>query len=80
MLDGIDYSAVAANPKVFCGYSDVTYILNALQAKAGLVTYHGPNFSSFMMTQGGEYTRQCFRQVLFDDEPVTVQPAEVLER
>ena len=42
MLDKINYDLVAANPKIFCGYSDITNLLNVFYQKTGLITYHGP--------------------------------------
>ncbi|MBN1441364.1 MAG: LD-carboxypeptidase [Planctomycetes bacterium] len=42
ILDRIDYEAVRQNPKIFVGYSDITAVLNALQARTGLVVFHGP--------------------------------------
>jgi muramoyltetrapeptide carboxypeptidase len=61
ILPLLDYSLIAANPKVFLGYSDVTALLNAIYARSGLVTFHGPiakqNFS--------DYTLENFKRVLF---------------
>lgn len=34
------------NPKIICGYSDPTSVLNIINATTGLVTFHGPNFKS----------------------------------
>lgn len=42
MLDVIDYGALAADPKVLLGYSDLTALLNAVTQRTGLVTFHGP--------------------------------------
>lgn len=42
LLDGLNYDLVKQNPKPFVGYSDITAILNAIYAKTGVVTYHGP--------------------------------------
>lgn len=42
MLDKINYDLIAANRKIFCGYSDITNLLNVFYMKTGLVTYHGP--------------------------------------
>jgi muramoyltetrapeptide carboxypeptidase len=46
MLDLIDYSVVAANPKVFVGYSDITGIHLAFARYAGFPTFHGLMASS----------------------------------
>lgn len=42
LLPLLDYDAIRANPKVLLGYSDITALLNAILAQAGLVTFHGP--------------------------------------
>jgi muramoyltetrapeptide carboxypeptidase len=42
MLDLIDYDAIAANPKVLMGFSDITSLLIAIYTKTGLITFHGP--------------------------------------
>lgn len=41
LLDRIDYELIAANPKVFMGYSDITGLLLAFYHKTGLVSFHG---------------------------------------
>lgn len=47
IIDRIDYELIAANPKLFCGYSDITVLLNAIYEKTGLITYHGPGYANF---------------------------------
>ncbi len=42
LLDKIDYELIKNNPKIFCGFSDLTNLLNAFYQKTGLVTYHSP--------------------------------------
>lgn len=42
ILDAVDYDALAADPKVVLGYSDLTALLNAITQRTGLVTFHGP--------------------------------------
>jgi len=42
ILPMLDYDAIKANPKVLVGYSDITALHNAIFAKTGLVTFHGP--------------------------------------
>ena len=49
LLSQIDYGLIKANPKIFCGFSDITALSCAIYAKTGLVTYSGPHFSSFGM-------------------------------
>jgi muramoyltetrapeptide carboxypeptidase len=42
ILDRIDYDALAADPKIVLGFSDLTALLNAITARTGLITFHGP--------------------------------------
>lgn len=42
ILDAVDYDALARDPKVVLGYSDLTALLNAITRRTGLVTFHGP--------------------------------------
>ena len=52
LLNYIDYDLIKKNPKIICGYSDITVILNAIYAKTGIITYLGPTFHSFAMKKG----------------------------
>jgi len=42
ILPLLDFDAIARTPKVFMGFSDATFILNALVGRAGMVCFHGP--------------------------------------
>lgn len=42
LLDRIDWDLIRAHPKPFIGFSDSTALLNAMAARAGLTTIHGP--------------------------------------
>jgi muramoyltetrapeptide carboxypeptidase len=42
LLRALDLKTVAAHPKVFVGYSDVTTLLTHFLDTAGLATFHGP--------------------------------------
>ncbi len=68
ILDYIDYEAIKENPKIFCGFSDITALSNAIHAKTGLVTYSGPHYSSFGMLKGFEYTLEYFKKMFLDEE------------
>ena len=45
-FDYIDYELMKNNPKIICGFSDITSITNAIYSKTGLVTFNGPTFKS----------------------------------
>ncbi len=38
----LDYKMIAENPKIFWGYSDITFLHAAISKFSGLVTFHGP--------------------------------------
>lgn len=67
LLKNIDYELIRKNPKILCGYSDITTLQNALFAKTGLVTYSGPHFSTFGCLHGIEYVIESFRNCLFEE-------------
>lgn len=69
LLPRIDWDLVRANPKVFCGYSDITALSNAMFAATGLVTYSGPHFSTFGMVKGLEHTVAMFRRCVMETGP-----------
>jgi len=42
---------IQGNPKVLCGYSDISSILNGIHAVTGLVIFYGPA----LLPQFGEF-------------------------
>jgi len=42
ILPLLDFSAIARTPKIFLGFSDATFLLNALIAKSSMACFHGP--------------------------------------
>ncbi|WP_418895841.1 S66 family peptidase [Sporosarcina cyprini] len=75
LLPYIDFELIKKNPKIFCGFSDITAIANAITAKTGMVTYSGPHFSSFQMVKGQEYQTHFFTQCLMHDAPFEMKPS-----
>ncbi|MEC7010041.1 MAG: LD-carboxypeptidase [Pseudomonadota bacterium] len=75
LLPFLDFDLIAKNPKIFLGYSDITSLLNAIYAKAGVVTFHGPN----VMSRWNEFTYQGMREVLFDARASTYSNPEVID-
>jgi len=75
LLDGLDYDLIAANPKVLCGFSDITALSNAIFAQTGLVTYSGPHYSTLSMKYGAEYTIDCFQKCVLASAPFAVPQA-----
>jgi muramoyltetrapeptide carboxypeptidase len=60
LLQGLDYKALAANPKLIIGYSDITAILMAVYKKSGIVGLHGP----VLLSDFDELTTDCFSKMI----------------
>lgn len=76
ILDYIDYNLIKQNPKILCGFSDITALTNAIFAKTGMVTYSGPHFSSFGMKKGFEYTETYFKKMLMNSEKIKIESSK----
>lgn len=75
LLHHLDYELIQNNPKILCGYSDITALSNAIYAKTGVITYSGPFFSSFAMKKGLEYTIDYFQKCLISEKPFPIIPS-----
>jgi len=75
LLKYIDYDLIKKNPKILCGYSDITALSNAIYAKTGMVNYSGPPYSAFAMKLGFDYTLEYFKKCLMEDKPFVVEPS-----
>jgi len=75
LLDYIDWALIRNNPKILCGYSDITALNNAFYAKTGLVTYSGPHYSSFGQKKHFDYTLEYFKKCLMDEAPFEILPS-----
>lgn len=75
LLPYLDFDLIAQNPKIFCGYSDTTALLNAIYAKTGIQTYMGPSYSSFKMREGQNYQTQAWLNAVTQDS-FTLEPSE----
>jgi muramoyltetrapeptide carboxypeptidase len=71
IVDRLDYDALARDPKVVAGYSDITALHNAIHARTGLVTFHAPIAASTW----APFPYEHFRRVVFDAEAPTLAPA-----
>lgn len=75
LLPFIDWDLIAANPKIFCGYSDITALTCSIYAKTGLVTYSGPHYSTFGMREQFDRTLEWFTAAVMAEQPLVVEPA-----
>ncbi|MDZ7806889.1 MAG: LD-carboxypeptidase [Gracilimonas sp.] len=60
ILPKIDYELIRNNPKVLCGFSDITSIHLAINKYSGLYTFHGPVGKSVW----NKFTTQAFRNTV----------------
>ncbi len=42
LINNIDLDVVVKNPKIFIGYSNITFLLNVFSQYADIITFHGP--------------------------------------
>lgn len=72
LLELIDYKAIRNNPKVFCGYSDITTLSLAFYSQTGLLSYSGPHFSSWSIPKEVEYMQDGFIKCCFEEKPYEI--------
>ena len=75
LLPHLDWDLIGDRPKILCGYSDITALQNAIFARAGIVTYSGPHYSTFGMREHFEDNLRWFVECLFRDDEMRVAPA-----
>ncbi|MCK4257491.1 MAG: LD-carboxypeptidase [Halanaerobiales bacterium] len=61
----LDFDLIKNNPKIFMGYSDITFLLNAIYQKTGLITFHGPMVASDMSRMDSKsYNAQAMDNII----------------
>ncbi len=71
-LKYLDFEKIKENPKIFCGYSDISNLHYAFLTQANLITFYGP----CAMTQFGEYpkplsyTLEYFNKAVTSEKPI----------
>jgi len=76
LLKYIDWELIKNNPKIFCGFSDITALNNSIFQKTGLVTYSGPLYSTFGQKLHFDYTLEYFKKCVMSDDSIEIKPAE----
>lgn len=71
LIDKIDYDLIKANPKNFCGYSDITILSAMFLKKADLITYSAPMMKGdFGAEKRDDYTINSFFIALNNEKQV----------
>lgn len=76
LLEHLDWELIARNPKILCGYSDITILANAIFARTGLQTYYGPHYSTLGQKFLDPYTVEYLKKCLFESDPFQVEPSK----
>ncbi|MBD2536945.1 LD-carboxypeptidase [Nostoc flagelliforme FACHB-838] len=69
ILPLLNYSLIRSHPKIIIGYSDITTLLLAINARSQMITFHGPVATSTW----NQFTVDYFKRILFNAEAVTMQ-------
>ena len=72
----LDFDAVANNPKIFTGFSDITSLHLAIQKYANVVTFHGPGMARFNSADLTDYTKEQFFKAVSSTKPVGDIPVQ----
>ena len=60
----LDYELIKQNPKIICGYSDITSLTNIITEKTGLVTFSGTNFKTIATDETDFSYKQALNRFL----------------
>ena len=60
LFEYLDYEMIRDNPKIICGFSDITSITNMISEKTGLVTFSGTNFKTIATDE----TDYSFKEII----------------
>jgi muramoyltetrapeptide carboxypeptidase len=71
----LDYDVIAANPKPFAGYSDVTALHVAIRQRTGLVTFYGLGLTSMGAPKREELDKEWFMRAMSATDALGVAPA-----
>ena len=71
LMPHVDVGLIAANAKIFLGFSDAT-VLHFAHLKAGVTSFYGPNVLPSLAEDGGPfaYTLEALEALLFKAAPV----------
>ena len=64
VFDYLDYELIRNNPKIVCGYSDITSLTNVITLKAGIVTYSGTNFKTIATDETDYSLKEALKRFL----------------
>ena len=63
----LDFDLIKKNPKIICGYSDITSLTNIITQKTGLITYSSTNFKTIATDETNYSLEQVLRRFVDGD-------------
>ncbi|WP_242046145.1 MULTISPECIES: S66 peptidase family protein [Calothrix] len=69
LLPLLNYTNIRSHPKILMGYSDITSLLLAINARSRIITFHGP----VAISTWNQFTLDYLHRLLFTGEAVTMQ-------
>ena len=79
LIDKIDYNIIKNNPKIFCGYSDVTVLSAAILKNTGLITYSAPMIQTdFQKDNTDDFTISNFFKMITGQEQIIKPQSSVI--
>jgi muramoyltetrapeptide carboxypeptidase LdcA involved in peptidoglycan recycling len=78
LLVHLDFDLIAANPKIFQGYSDITVLHWAFMKRSRLRTFYGPSLSLELAEYPSvlPYTDRSLRAAWFEAQPARFEPPD----
>lgn len=73
LLPYLDYASIAAHPKPFIGFSDITPLHLAIQQKTGLVTFHGPTANRTLGWEEDDFSWRSLRAAMDMKKTLPIQ-------
>ena len=81
----LDYELIKRNPKIICGYSDITSLTNMITQKTGLVTFSGTNFKTIATDETDYSYKEALKRFVDgnielgteNEEYITIQEGKV---
>ena len=72
----LDYELIKNNPKIICGYSDITSLTNIITAKTGLVTFSGTNFKTIATDETDYSYKEAIKRFVYGSLELGVEGEE----
>ena len=70
LLERLDFSVIARNPKIFSGYSDITALHVAIQKYSKFISFHAPMVNGALADpQVPEFTKKSFFRTVMEAQP-----------